>query len=263
MSKITAQDIQKLRQAAGVGMMEAKKALEQNEGDFDAAMKWLRENGLASMAKRADRENAQGAVAVGAAGGARSIVQLKCETDFVAKSEDFRALVQAMADSVAADGEGATAAHQERLDTLKIQLKENIELGQVVRFAPPAGSVVDSYLHVQNERGVNATLVECAGVSEEVAHDIALHIAFARPKYLTRDEVPAEIIEAERETLTTLTRNEGKPEAALPKIVEGRLNGFFKERCLIEQEFAKDNKQTIKGLLGGGSITRFAQVEIG
>lgn len=263
MSKITAQDIQKLRQAAGVGMMEAKKALEQNDGDFEAAMKWLRENGLASMAKRADRENAQGAVAVGAAGGTRSIVQLKCETDFVAKSEDFRALVQAMADSVAADGVGATAAHQDRLDTLKIQLKENIELGRVERFEPAPGAIVDSYLHVQNDRGVNATLVECTGVGADVVHDIALHIAFARPRYLTRDQVPAEIVDAERDTLTQLTRNEGKPEAALPKIVEGRLNGFFKERCLIEQEFAKDNKLTIKGLIGSGAITRFAQVEIG
>jgi elongation factor Ts len=118
-------------------------------------------------------------------------------------------------------------------------------------------------VHIQNDRGVNATIVECLGVSAEVVHDIALHIAFARPQYLTRDEVPAEVVERERETLTALTRNEGKPEAALPKIVEGRLNGFFKERCLVEQEFAKDNKQTIKGLVGSGSITRFAQVEIG
>lgn len=263
MAKITAQDIQKLRQSAGVGMMEAKKALEQNDGDFEAAMKWLRENGLASMAKRSDRDNAQGAVAVGASGATKAIVQLKCETDFVAKSDDFRALVQAMADSVAADGEAAVAAHQDRLDTLKISLKENIELGRVVRFEPPAGGIVDSYLHVQNDRGVNATLVECLGTTEELAHDIALHIAFARPLYLTRSEVPASVVDAERETLTQLTRNEGKPEAALTKIVEGRLNGYFKERCLLEQEFAKDNKQTIAGILGSGSITRFAQVEIG
>jgi elongation factor Ts len=263
MSKISAADIQKLRQAAGVGMMEAKKALEGNDGDFEAAMKWLRENGLASMAKRSDRENAQGAIAVGSAGATKAIVQLKCETDFVAKSDDFRALVQAMADSVAAKGESATADHQERLDTLKITLKENIELGRVVRFEPAAGGIVDAYVHVQNERGVNATLVEVNGVSADVAHDLALHIAFARPLYLSREDVPADVIEAERETLTVLTRNEGKPEAALPKIVEGRLNGFLKERCLIEQEFAKDNKQTIKGLVGSGSITRFAQVEIG
>jgi elongation factor Ts len=259
----SAKEIQNLRQTAGVGMMEAKKALEANGGDFDAAVKWLREQGLASMAKRADRENAQGAVAVGSADGAVSLVQVKCETDFVAKSPDFVAMVQAMADSVAAKGEDGVKDHQATLDQLIISLKENIEMGKVVRFAPAAGTVVDSYLHIQSERGVNGTLVEVSGASQDVAHDIALHIAFAKPSYLTRDEVPAELIAAERETLEQLSRNEGKPEAALPKIVEGRINGWYKERVLLEQEFAKDNKQTIQGLLGKGTITRFAQVTIG
>ncbi len=259
----SAKDIQALRQAAGVGMMEAKKALEANGDNFDEAMKWLREQGLASMAKRADRENAQGAVAVGIAGTTQSIVQVKCETDFVAKSPDFVKLVQDMADTVAADGEAAISKHQATLDQLIISLKENIELGTIVRFETVAGAVVDSYVHIQSERGVNATLVEISGVAQEVAHDIALHIAFARPTYLTRDEVPAEVIAAERETLEVLTRNEGKPEAAIPKIVDGRMSGFFKERCLIEQEFAKDNKLTIAGLVGSGKILRFAQVTIG
>jgi elongation factor Ts len=259
----SAKDIQALRQTAGVGMMEAKKALEANGDDFDAAVKWLREQGLASMAKRADRENAQGAVAIGASGSTLSIVQVKCETDFVAKSPDFVAMVQAMADSVAANGEDGVKAHQATLDQLIISLKENIEIGKVVRFVPADGAVVDSYLHVQAERGVNGTLVEVHGASQEVAHDIALHIAFAKPLYLTRDEVPADVVAAERETLEQITRNEGKPEAALPKIVDGRMNGYFKERCLLEQEFAKDNKQTIQGILGKGTITRFAQVTIG
>ena len=106
-------------------------------------------------------------------------------------------------------------------------------------------------------------VVLITGASQEVAHDIALHIAFAKPLYLTRDEVPADLVTAERATLEQITRNEGKPEAALPKIVDGRMNGYFKERCLLEQEFAKDNKQTIKSLLGSGTITRFAQVIIG
>jgi elongation factor Ts len=260
---ITAKDIQNLRNAAGVGMMEAKKALEANNGDHDAAIKQLREQGLASMAKRADRDNAQGAVAIGVHGSAAAIAQVKCETDFVAKSPDFVALVQNIANAVAARGEAAVAEQQSTLEQLIISLKENIELGRIVRFEAPAGSVIDTYVHLQSERGVNATMVEIAGGSQELAHDIALHIAFARPQYLTREEVPADVIEAERATLEALSRNEGKPEAALPKIVEGRINGFLKDRCLIEQEFAKDNKQTIKGLLGSGSITRFAQVEIG
>ena len=259
----SAKDIQNLRQTAGVGMMEAKRALEANGDDFEAAVKWLREQGLASMAKRTDRDNAQGAVAVGVSGSTVSLVQVKCETDFVAKSPEFTQLVQDMADTVAANGEAAVSDHQSTLDQLIISLKENIQLGEVVRFEPAAGAVVDSYLHMQSDRGVNGTVVEVTGASQEVAHDIALHIAFAKPLYLTRDEVPADLVAAERATLEQITRNEGKPEAALPKIVDGRMNGYFKERCLLEQEFAKDNKVTIKGLLGSGTITRFAQVIIG
>lgn len=259
----SAKDIQNLRQTAGVGMMEAKRALEANGDDFEAAVKWLREQGLASMAKRTDRDNAQGAVAVGTAGATVSLVQVKCETDFVAKSPEFTKLVQDMANTVAAKGEAAVSEHQSTLDQLIISLKENIEMGQIVRFQPPVGAVVDSYLHIQSDRGVNGTVVEITGASQEVAHDIALHIAFAKPLYLTRDEVPADLVTAERATLEQITRNEGKPEAALPKIVDGRMNGYFKERCLLEQEFAKDNKQTIKSLLGSGTITRFAQVIIG
>jgi elongation factor Ts len=259
----SAKDIQALRQTAGVGMMEAKKALEANGDDMEAAMKWLREQGLASMAKRTDRENAQGVVAVGTAGSVVAVVQVKCETDFVAKSPDFTKLVQDMANSVAAKGDSAVADHQSTLDQLIISLKENIEIGKIVRFEPAAGSLVDSYLHVQSERGVNGTMVEIAGGTQEMAHDIALHIAFAKPLYLTRDEVPADVVAAEKETLEQISRNEGKPEAALPKIIEGRLNGYFKERCLMEQEFAKDNKLTIAGILGKATITRFAQVTIG
>jgi elongation factor Ts len=246
---ITAKDIQKLREVAGVGMMDAKKALEACDGDFDEAKKYLREKGLAKMAERTDRDNAQGAVAIGVAGNASAIAQIKCETDFVAKSPDFVALVQDVANTVASE--------------LIISLKENISFGRIVRFEAPAGSVIDTYLHIQSERGVNATMVEVANGSQEMAHDIALHIAFARPLYLTREEIPADVVSAEKETLENISRNEGKPEAALPKIVEGRLNGYFKDRCLVEQDFAKDNKQTVAGILGSASITRFAQVEIG
>ena len=260
---ITAKDIQNLRQLAGVGMMEAKKALEKCDGDTDAAMKYLRENGLAKMAERTDRENAQGAVAIGRVGNAAAIALVKCETDFVAKSPEFRQLVQGIADSVAANGERGVAEHQTLLDSLIISLKENIEVGQIVRFEAAEGSVLDTYLHVQSERGVNATMVEIANSEDEIAHDVALHIAFARPKYLTRDEVPADVVAAERDTQEQITRNEGKPEAALTKIVEGRMGGYFKSLCLVEQEWAKDNKQTIKQMVGAGSITRFAQVEIG
>jgi len=122
--------------------------------------------------------------------------------------------------------------------------------------------VLDGYLHTQNGRGVNGVLVEVVGGDRALAHDIALHVASMRPEWLSRDDVPAERVAAEREVLETLTRNEGKPDAAVPKIVEGRINGFFKDRCLLEQAFVKDTKRTITQLLGGATVRRFAQVEI-
>ena len=162
-----------------------------------------------------------------------------------------------------AGGPDAASQRSGDLDELKISLKENIELGRVVQFAKGAGNVLDSYLHVQSERGVNGVLVETSGTSQEVAHDIAVHIAFARPKYLTRDEVPAEDVEKERATLEAITRNEGKPEQAISKIVEGRLNGYFKDLVLLDQPFAKDDKKSVRDVIGSGSIIRFAQIEIG
>ncbi|MFZ8997896.1 MAG: elongation factor Ts, partial [Ilumatobacteraceae bacterium] len=137
------------------------------------------------------------------------------------------------------------------------------ERGEVVRFDAAAGNVLGHYEHVQGGRGVNGVLVEMSGASDELAHDVAVHIAFARPKYLTRDEVPADVVDAERKTLETITLNEGKPEGAVPKIVEGRMNGFFKDVCLLEQPYAKDDKQSIQQLIGSASIVRFAQIEIG
>jgi elongation factor Ts len=263
MADFSAKDVQRLRQATGAGMMDAKKALEECNGEFDDAAQWLRERGMASSAKREDRDNSQGAVAVEAVGNAAAIVELRCETDFVAKSTDFVELVEDLAKLVAAKGEDAVAERQEDLDRLKVTLKENIQLGRVVRFEAGEGSVVDNYLHLQNGRGVNAVLVELVGGTQELAHDLAVHVAFARPLYLTRDEVSAEEVARERETLENISRNEGKPEAALPKIVEGRLAGWFKERTLVEQDFVRDEKRSITDLLGTARIARFAQVVIG
>ena len=149
-----------------------------------------------------------------------------------------------------AGDERSVESRKAELDDLKITLKENIELGRVVRLEAGDGEVLDSYLHVQGGRGVNGVLVVLAGGDAELAHDIAVHIAFARPKYLTRDEVPADVVDAERDTLETITRNEGKPEAALPKIVEGRLQGFFKDVVLLDQPYAKDDKQSVAQVLG-------------
>ena len=259
----TAKEVQALRQATGAGMMDAKKALEANDGDIEAAKQWLREQGLAASAKRADRENTQGVVALVVDGQVGSLVELKCETDFVASSEHFKLEAQELARLVAAKGAEAVADRQARLEDLKITLKEKIELGRVVRLEAKPGDTIESYLHVQGGRGVNGVLVVVSGGTPELAHDVAVHIAFARPKYLNRDDVPADVVAAERQTLETITRNEGKPEQALPKIVEGRLQGFFKTIALLDQPYAKDDKQSISQLIGSATIVDFAQVEIG
>jgi elongation factor Ts len=181
----------------------------------------------------------------------------------VAKSPDFKELVQTLAEAVAAEGEEAIAQHQDAVDDLKLTLKENIAVGRVVRFEAADGAVIDTYLHIQNDRGVNAVLVEVVGGDQAMAHDIALHVGFSRPQYLSRDDVPAERVAEERQTLEAISRNEGKPEQAIAKIVEGRLGGWYKEHVLLDQSFVKDNKQTITALLGPARLTRFAQVEIG
>jgi elongation factor Ts len=263
MAEFTAKDVQALRQASGAGMMDAKKALQENDGDFEAAGKWLREKGLAKSASRTDRDNSEGAVAIATAGNAAALVEVKCETDFVAKSDDFVRLVQDLADAVAADGEGAVDGLKDRIDDLKVTLKENIDLGRVVRIDAADGNVLDTYLHKQDGRGKVAVAIELAGGTPELAHDIAVHVAFTKPSFLSRDEVPAAEVAAERDTLTTITRNEGKPEAALDKIVEGKLNGWFQERVLLEQKYVKDEKQTITQLLGGASVVRFGLIVVG
>ncbi len=259
----TAKDVQTLRQATAAGMMDCKKALEENNGDIEEAKQWLREKGLAASAKRDDRENNQGVVALAISHNVGAIVKLKSETDFVASSDQFKAEAQTLAELVAAKGESAVAERSAILDDLKITLKEKIELGEVVRIDAAAGNIVESYQHIQGGRGVNAVLIEVQGGSVDLAHDIAVHIAFARPKYLNRDEIPADVLEREKATLEAISRNEGKPEAALAKIVEGRINGFYKDVCLVEQAYAKDDKQSVTQVLGAAKIVRFAQVEIG
>ncbi len=263
MAEFTAKDVQRLRQANCAGMMDAKRAHTENGGDMDAAAQWLREKGMAKAAKLAERENTQGSVAVVVDGQVGAIVELKCETDFSAKSDDFTSITQDLADAVVARGPEAVEELSERLDALRIAKRENIELGAVVRFEAAEGSVLDSYLHLQEGRGVNAVLVELSGGDRELAHQVAVHIAFSKPPYLTRDEVPADDVERERANLEGITRAEGKPEQAVPKIVEGRLNAWFKDQVLLEQPYVKDDKQTISQLLGDATLVRFAQVYIG
>jgi elongation factor Ts len=259
----TAKDVSALRQMTGAGILDCRNALEETGGDLEEAAKLLRERGLAGAAKRSDREAPEGAVAVARAGDAAAVAELRCETDFVAKADEFVALTDELAALVAAKGEDAAAELDDAIDGLRSTLKENISVGRVRRLVAESGQVIDTYLHLQAGRGVNAVAVVIEGGSDEMAHDIAVHIAFTKPAYLSRDEVPEADVAAERETLTTISRNEGKPEAAMEKIVEGRLTGWFKERVLLDQAYVRDEKQTIAGMLGSARIVSFAQVVIG
>ena len=182
----------------------------------------------------------------------------------MAKAPEFVSLVDELAAAVAAKGEDAAAERQDEVDQLAASLKENISVGRVVRveagdgrgarhLPPPAG-------RPRGERGRSCC---CAAARQELAHDVAVHVAFARPAYLRREDVPEADVAAERATVEEISRNEGKPEAALPKIVEGRMNGWFKERCLLEQPYVKDEKKTVAALLGPAEVVRFAQVVIG
>jgi len=262
-ANFTTKDIQRLRQATGAGMMECKMALEEADGDYEAALQVLRIKGLAGAAKRSDREATEGAVTAVRSGDAAAVVELRCETDFVAKADEFVALTDELGALVAAKGEGAVGELGAEVERLRTTLKENISVGQVRQLVAQPGQVVDTYTHQQAGRGVNAVAVVVEGGSEDLAHNIAVHIAFTKPSYLSRDEVPEADIAAERATVAEISRQEGKPEAALDKIVEGRMNGWFKDRVLLDQSYVKDEKQTIADMLGSARIVAFAQVVIG
>lgn len=262
MPSIAARDVKALRDATGAPMMDAKRALSSAAGDMEAAKQALRELGLAKATARADRDNDQGAVAVASDAGAAAVVQLKCETDFTAKSEAVTSLLAALARSVLADGPGAANAYSQAISDLQLTTKENMELGTVDRIVAAEGNTLDSYVHIQDGRGVNAVVVEGNGVSSDALHQVALHIAFARPSYLSTAEIPADEVEGERAALLEITKAEGKPEAVWDKIVEGRLRGWYGRRVLLEQGLHGE-KTPVKATLGSGSIVRFLQVVIG
>ena len=279
MADISAKDVAALRKATGAGMMDCKRALAESDGDIEAAKDWLRKKGLAGAGKRAGRAADQGAVGVVVDGNVGAVVELNCETDFVAKGADFLNALGALTAQIAAHGDTDIAAQAfegstvgEVVTQLGATLGERIELGRIARYESADG-LLDGYKHIQNDRGTIGVLVELGGVDAEnadaraVAHDIALHIASAAPRYVSKDDVPADALDKERELLTELTRNEGKPENAIDKIVTGRLNGFYKDYCLLEQGFVKDPKTTIgklvEGLGGGATVRRFTRIKIG
>jgi len=270
MANYTAADVKKLRDATGAGMMDCKKALEEADGDFDKAVENLRVAGEAKNLKRGDRVASNGLVA--AAEGA--MIELASETDFVAKNEQFQTLatdiVAHFAGSSATDVESLKAETlkdgktvEESVQALAAVIGEKLELRRAVKL----DGTVATYLHkkASDLPAQVGVLVQFTGDNAEAARGAAMQVAAMRPTYLTRDEVPADVVEAERRVAEETTRAEGKPEAALPKIVEGRVNGFFKENVVLEQAFAKDPKKTVQKVLeeAGVSLQGFARFRVG
>ncbi|SCL51566.1 translation elongation factor Ts (EF-Ts) [Micromonospora citrea] len=273
MSNFTAADVKKLRDLTGAGMMDCKKALTEAEGDFDKAVEILRVKGAKDVGKRAGRTAANGLIAHSG----QALLELNCETDFVAKTDAFIELAQRLVEH----GERSGVSTAEELLATEIDGKtvadlvqeQSAKIGEKLvlnRFAKLDGTTA-VYLHRKSQDLPPAVgvLVQYSGRTDEAgdadARAVAMQIAAMRPKYLTRDEVPADVVESERRIAEQTAREENKPEAALPKIVEGRVNAFFKDYVLIEQASVADNKKTVKQLLAeaGIEVTRFVRFEVG
>jgi elongation factor Ts len=276
MANISAADVKRLREQTGAGMMDCKNALAEADGDFDLAIENLRKKGVKDAGKRADRTAGNGLVTAELDGtSAGVLVELNCETDFVAKNEQFQelaakvaqaALANKVADrlallsTVATDGKSVELLIEEASSSIK----EKIELG---RYARLDGGYVTTYLH-RSDRDLPPTLgvlVQLDAANEAVAKDLAQQIAATPAQYVTRDEVPADLVEKERRIAEEITREEGKPEQAIPKIVDGRVNAFFKDIVLTEQASVKDPKQSIKSVLAAGQVNvlAFARFRVG
>ncbi len=274
MANFTIADLKALREQLGTGMVDTKKALEEADGDVEKATEILRLKGAKGNAKRADRSTSEGLVVAREQDGAVTLVELACETDFVAKNERFIALADKVADAVAAvkadSVEAALAAPAGDKTVEQLISEEAAIIGEKVelrRVRTVSGDSVEVYLHrtskdLPPQIGV---VVAYTGDDAETARSIAQHISFANPSYLSREDVPADAVEKEREIVTEISRNEGKPEAALPKIVEGRVAAFIKQVALLEQDYAKDNKLSVAQVAkdAGITVTDFARFKVG
>lgn len=266
---ITAADVKKLRDATGAGMMDAKKALTEANGDFEAATEILRVTGAAKVSGRSDREASNGLVA--AAG--TTLIQLGAETDFVAKNDEFVALANEIVEAVeaagAADLEAAKAVKlgevtvDEAVQALAAKIGEKLELAAAAHYEAP----VAIYLHRRSQDlppqvGV---MVEYEGGTEEFVRGIAMQIAAMQPQWVSREDVPADVLEKERHVAELTAKEEGKPENIIPRIVEGRLGGFYKEVTLLEQGSVSDDKKTVGQLLkeNGVTVKRFVRLSAG
>ncbi len=274
MANFTAADVKALREQTGAGMMDVKKALTEADGDAEKALEIIRLKGLKSLSKREGRQASAGLLAAQTDGTVGVLVEVNSETDFVAKNQKFidfsNEVLAAAVASKAADLDALFAAPmgestvKDRLDAFAAIIGEKLQVGRIVRVE---GENVDLYLHQTNpdlppQVGV-FVVTDAAGKS--VAHDIAMHVAAYMPAYLDRDSVPADVLDKERATLEKITLEEGKPANIVPKIVEGRLNAFYKDNCLVDQAFARDPSKSVGQVLkeAGAKVTNFVRVHVG
>ena len=274
MANFTAADVKALREQTGAGMMDVKKALTEADGDAEKALEIIRLKGLKSLSKREGRQASAGLLAAQTDGTVGVLVEVNSETDFVAKNQKFidfsHEVLAAAVASGAADLDALLAAPmgegtvKDRLDAFAAIIGEKLQVGRIVRVE---GENVDLYLHQTNpdlppQVGV-FVVTDAAGKS--VAHDVAMHVAAYMPAYLDRDSVPADVLDKERATLEKITLEDGKPANIVPKIVEGRLNAFYKDNCLVDQAFARDPSKSVAQVLkeAGATVTNFVRVHVG
>lgn len=271
----TGSDVIALRQKTGAGVLDCKKALTETGGDMEKAVDYLREKGMATAAKKASRIAAEGIVAAKVSGNTGVLVEVNCETDFVAKGEQYKEFVDSVADYVLSndvkDIDALVAAKNDDTIAITAKIGEKIAIRRFVKYTAENG-VVESYIHMGGKVGV---LVEIEGCTcegtHELAHEVALQIAAAKPLYLNAAEVPAEVIEHEKEILKVQALNEGKPAAIVDRMVEGRVKKYYEEFCLLNQAFVKDPAMTIEKLVKSYSdkmgktlsVKRFTRFEMG
>lgn len=274
MANYTAADVKRLRETTGAGMLDCKNALVENDGDFDKATEYLRVKGLKGVTKREGRTASNGLVTVDLSTGAATLVEINCETDFVAKGEKFQDVARQVLEQAvrvgAADTESLLGSRlddgrtvQDLVDEANAAIGEKVEIRRLARVQAP---FVAGYLHrTSPDLPPQIGVVVGADTEHEVTKDVAMHIAAMSPVYLDRDAVPAEVVATERRVAEETAREEGKPEQALPRIVEGRVNGFFKDNVLLEQAFAKDTKKSVSVVLkeAGVTVTGFARFRVG
>ena len=269
---ITASLVKELREKTGAGMMDCKKALEANDGNIDASIDWLREKGISKAAKKADRIAAEGLSAILTEGNNAVIVEVNSETDFVAKNEEFQGLVKTILETIiksdaktledALKLETSEGTLEELIVSKTATIGEKLSLRRFAKITKNDNETFGEYIHMG---GKIAVLIVTENTDESVAKDVAMHAAAMRPKYVKIDEVPEEEVQREKEVLTEQAMNEGKPKDIAEKMVIGRLNKFYKEICLEEQPFVKDDKSSVKQFVknNGGTIKTMYRYEVG